>query len=183
MSRATCPDRERCGATGHYWNEKTWVRCPCLQLEINRRKLGAFYCDKPEAKSPLSPMTGQNLVIEGPLESIRKHGARALLDLLGRDQTFLIMDAYRLIEIYLEKDDEMTNQTPALDADLLIMLLAFGDPRNRMLPELVLQVINRRDMLQKPTWMVLGIDLEMVGSKYNQDLQDRLKKFQKVRAK
>ena len=53
-------------------------------------------------------------------------------------------DAYRLIEIFVEKDDELDTNAMAVDADLRVLLLGFGEPRNRYLPELAVQVLSRR---------------------------------------
>lgn len=181
--RDECEFRDRCGTTGHYLDNSEWVRCTCLQLELNKKNLGALYSDSPEKDSPLRDMLGSNLVIEGPLEKIRKHTSSGLLRLISAHKRFQILDSYRFLEIFLQKDTEFDNQQFAVDADLLVILLGFGDPRNKYLPELLLQVVSRRELLSKATWVVLGVTLSDVGLKYSSALMDRLGTYKRVLTK
>lgn len=184
--RETCEFRDRCGKSGHYLGEDgRWHRCRCLQLEISARTLGQFYCSNPRDKTQLSLMMekGENLLLEGPLVAIKPHMARVLLDLLERGTSFTVLDAYRFIEIFLEKDEEFDTTTESIMADLMVILLGFADPRNKYLPELLTQAIQRRLLLGKLTWVVLGIDRNLISTKYSVDLQDILAKFQRVTVK
>jgi len=182
--REKCDQRNKCGTTGHYRNEKgNWERCRCLTLEINERRLGQMFDLNPKEKTPLKSKTNLNLIIEGPLSTIRPHVAGALLHLVERKESFVIIDAYRLIEIFLEKDEEFSTSRPVVEAELLVMLLGFGDPRNSYLPDLILQVLNRRELTRKPTWVIMGIELSRVGQKYSQVLQDKISEFEKVGSK
>lgn len=181
--RENCEFRERCGQTGHYRDEKgNWHRCECLSLEIAGRRLGTFFCEKPLEKTPLTGLLAQgvNLLIEGPLSVIRLHVARVLLAMGDAGQTFTAMDAYRLIEIFLEKDAEFDTTYQSITGDLLIILLGFGDPKNRYLPELLVQAVQRRELLRKPTWVVLGIDKSQISTKYSVSLEQMLGQFKKV---
>lgn len=178
--RSRCDHKERCGASGHYRTKDGIVRCACLKLEMNERKLGAMFCENPSYKTSLIKKTETNLRIEGPLDTTRPHIAGALLDWLSRGHSFVTLDAYRLIEIFLEKDKEFSTTRPVVDAELLIILLGFGDPPNKYLPELLNQVLNRRQMTRKPTWVVMGVDMPRVGHKYNTELQDFLEGFERV---
>jgi len=181
--RESCFFKERCGDTGHLKMEDgSWTRCTCLQLELNQKKLGAMYTENPKIKTDLEKMKRDNTIIEGPLATIRKHVARVLLDMSERGESFLTMDAYRLIEIFLEKDEEFETTSGATDADLLVLLLGFGDPRNRYLPELILQTISRRELIREPTWIILGLPMGILSTKYGEQLAEKLKTFKTVRA-
>lgn len=126
--REKCEYKERCGRTGHYLTGKGYVRCECLQLEMNQRKLGQMFCENPKLETPLLGKTEKDCRIEGPLSLVRPHVAGALIHLTESRQSYVLMDAYRLIEIFLEKDEEFTTSRPAIEADLLVLLLGFGDP-------------------------------------------------------
>lgn len=181
--RETCSKRSQCGPTGHTFNPKTKAmdRCKCLELEILQRQLGAMYTPTLMEETPLSDMTGRDLLIEGPLASVRSHVAPCLLSLSKGGETWTTMDAYRLIEIYLRQDEEHESNYFAVETDLLILLVGFADPRNRMLPELILQVLNRRELLHKPTWVILGLPQETISTKYSTALADKLSTHKKVR--
>lgn len=179
--REKCDYKDRCGRTGHYLHEGNWVRCPCLLMEMNRRKLGQMFCENPKKSTPLSRKLESDLRIEGPIASVRPHVASALLGAMSQGLTTMSMDAYRLIDIFLEKDDELANSAPARDADLLVMMLGFGDPRNRYLPELVMQMINNRQLSMKPTWMIMGLPFNRVSHRYSQELADVLQHFEQVK--
>lgn len=181
--REKCEYKKRCGATGHFIENGQWTRCPCLILEMNKQKLAEMFCDNPRKDTPLTKKLDKNLRIEGPLTTVRPHVAGALLNLADRRESFMIMDAYRLIEIFLEKDEEFETSRPALEADMLVILLGFGDPRNRYLPELLVQALNRRELVQKPTWIVMGLDMGHVAHKYSSDLHDMIARFEKVTTK
>lgn len=178
--REKCDNKDRCGKTGHYLTKEGYVRCACLELEMNERKLGQMFCERPRTNTPLIGKRDQNLRIEGPLAQIRPHVAGALLEMSKARESFVIMDAYRLIEIFLEKDGEFSTTRPATEADLLVLLLGFSDPRNRYLPELIMQIMNRRDLTRKPTWVVMGVEVSTVSHKYSPELEEHLKTFEKI---
>lgn len=184
MNREICEYRERCGKSGHFLDAQgNWQRCKCLRLEIAARRLGQFYCESPAEKTQLTDLyiQGIDLLVEGPLTAIRPHVARVLLDLAEANKTFTTMDAYRLIEVFLEKDEEFDNTYQCISGDLTVILLGFGDPRNRYLPELLLQAISRRELLRRPTWIVLGLNKNMLSTKYSVDLAEKLGTFKKVK--
>jgi len=182
--RSKCDNRLRCGTNGHFVQaDGTWVRCPCLEVEIHKRKLGQMFCPDPRRDTPLIKQLDVNLRIEGPLTVVRPHIAGAIIHLAEQHKTCVVMDAYRLIEIFLEKDEEFENTRPTIDADMLVILLGFGDPRNKYLPELLVQALNRRALEQKPTWVVMGVELSQVSHKYSSELQTMLANFQKMGSK
>jgi len=178
-----CPDRELCGMTGHRLVDGRVVRCPCREEDERERILGPMYASDILDITRLSIKVESDIVIEGPLASIRRHVGRVLLDSKEAGKTWLTMDAYRLIEIFLGEDREYQNQHAAIDPDLLILLLGFADPPNKYLPELLLQALSRRELIHRPTWVVLGIDISQVTRKYNSVLAERLLTFDRVRIK
>lgn len=180
--RETCEFRERCGETGHFYDpaQKGFVRCQCLQLEINKSNLGVFFTDSPMPDTKLKLYQRQNLLIKGPLEQIRKQVAGVLLDLIAKRRTFHAFDSYRLMDIFLEKDEEYQNYSHFTDVDLAIILIGFGEIKNQRLPDCINQVITRRELLQKPTWIVLGITQAAVATKFNMELFDKVKTFKSV---
>lgn len=184
MSRMDrCADRASCGLTGHRLVEGIYVRCPCREEDERERVLGTMYAPDLVEVTELHGKGDNDIVIEGPLASIRRHVGRVLLDAKKRGNTWITIDAYRLIEIFLGEDKDYGAVHQAVDPDLLILLLGFADPRNKYLPELILQTLVRRELHRKPTWIIMGIPLNFVASKYNSALQDRLNTFDKVKIK
>lgn len=176
-----CSHFKRCGKSGHFQDESgDWVRCRCLMQRRWRKLLGPFYCDEPNYESPLVKSRGADLRIEGAMNVLRPHLAAAVLVQHSERKTSVSMDAYRLIEIFLEKDAELANVSAAVDPDLLIVMLGFADPPNRYLPELMMQTFVRRDMLMKPTWVVLGIEMGAVSRKYNEQVYTHLAHMKKA---
>lgn len=178
-----CPNADRCGRTGHYFREEVgMVRCECMELFLMKQTLGQFYCENPAKRTPLSKMVEKNIVTESPMATLRPHIARVILDAKKDGKSVQVIDAYRLIEIFLEKDDEFNTSMPIVEKDLLIILLGFGDPRNRYLPELLLQVLSRRELMFKPTWVILGESMNRLSSRYSVSISDKVQSFQKVEA-
>lgn len=180
MSREKCDHFARCGTSGHYQENGVWKRCPCLTKEIYKRQLGLMYDTQVRIPSPLAPMLEKDLRIEGTLREIRPYIAGALLELISKNKTFQVIDAYRLIEIFLEKDEEIATQTALVEKDLLVILLGFGDPPNKYLPELLNQVFARRELSSRPTWVIMGIELGSVATKYSEAVRSKISGFQKV---
>jgi len=184
MDRDNCSNKDVCGKTGHVRDQEgNWQRCQCLVGELEKRRLGPFYCSEPVVSTPLVTVTEKTCLLEGSLQSLRPHIAGAITFLESKGKTVRYMDAYRLIEIYLEKDPEFQTTAEGTEADLLIFLVGFGDPRNRYLPELLIQAIDRREVLDKPTWVLLGIPLTGIATKYSEQLFDKLSAMKPVRLK
>jgi len=178
--RATCEYKERCGSTGHYLTPQGMVRCPCMEAEMRKRILGPLFAEDIHPETKLEERRNSDLIIEGPLASIRRHVGRVALNMRAQGKTWLTLDAYRFLEIFLGEDREHTSQHDAIDPDLLILMLGFADPRNKYLPELLMQVLARREMLHRPTWIILNLPVEAVAAKYNSALGDRLCSIKKA---
>lgn len=179
-NRKDCEHYSRCGRTGHYFDGERWKRCECLIQERNRRMLGTMFTEDPVDHTKLTGRRKENLVLTGPLAQIRKHVARVLLDMVEEGKTWLTMDVYRLIEIFLDQDKELDTLAATIEKDLLILLVGFGDPKNKYLPELLLQATSRRELLGKPTWVILGIDHKQVAGRYGTDVSKKLDEYGRV---
>lgn len=180
--RRSCEHFERCGLTGHYFDRavQAIVRCPCLQREVEKQALGKLYCENPLKKSPLQEQLAENLVIDGPIALIKKHLYPTLLELQRAGGTFKYLDAYRLIEIFLEKDAEYETVSPITESDLLILLLGFGEIKNQRLPDCIQQVLERRGLDGLPTWVVLGVQRSQVSARYGTSVGAILEGFREV---
>lgn len=176
--RETC--QNPCAATGHTFENGVPKRCECLKLEISQRQLGPMYIPDPKPTTKLESAQHEDIVLQGPLNNVKRHVARVLLNRADRNQQWITMDAYRLIEIFLGQDSEFETQAAVTETDLLIMLLGFGDPRNKYLPELLLQTLNRRELLMKPTWIILGVPLDQLGIKYSSQVYERVSRMRKA---
>lgn len=180
-ARENCEFKDKCGTSGHFLLNGAYVRCKCLVMDMNRRKLGAMYSSNIDEQTVLKSFLDKDLRIEGPLASIREHVSACLLTMIVKNERFMVLDAYRFLEIYLQQDTEIQHQAEAVDPELLVILLGFADPRNKYLPELLLQVMNRRELIEKPTWVVMGIDLTSVATRYQStQLQEKIATFKKV---
>jgi hypothetical protein len=157
------------------------VRCECFVVQAERSKLGPFFCGNINRETALWEARAKNVILDGSLVQLRPHVAGVFLRLDHSRKTYISFDAYRLIEIFLSKDDEFETTTQLIDRDLAVILLGFADPPNRYLPELVMQAIARRDLMSLPTWVVLGIERSRVAGKYGAQLAAVLDSFQKVR--
>lgn len=175
-----CPHWKRCGLTGHYLEAGRMHRCTCLQQRLNKEILGVFHTPTPADTSQLITLRKSNVVIEGPLSVIRNHVAATLLVMVENGSTFVTFDAYKLVDIFLEKDEEIVNYSSLVEPDLAIVLLGFAEIANRRLPEMLLQVMSRRELRHKPTWVVLGIPLGQVGTRFGTSVSEKLAEFQKV---
>lgn len=182
--RDLCPKRDRCGTTGHYLDVTSgkYTRCECMEAEINKRSLGVFFTPNVKQNPALLKKAndGISILLEGPFNSIRPYMAGVFLYLKNQRKTTGVLDAYRLIEIYLEKDDELQNSSHFVEVDFLALLLGFGEVKNQRLPDLIMQVLVRRELIQKPTWVILGLPLPQVPIKYGSDLGEKLDSFQRV---
>lgn len=166
---------------GHLRTPKgEWIRCSCLLEDIYKRDLGVFATKEPELTTGLRSFTDTSLLIEGPMSRIRGHIAGVILDLKAKGGTFTSMDAYRLVDIFLDKDEEFQGSGAISGYDLFVMLLGFGEVKNQRLPDLIMQVLARRDLLQKPTWVILGLPLGQVSMRFSSEVHDSINRFKKV---
>lgn len=165
---------------GHLLVGGKWSRCDCLTKQIYKRDLGVFATDTPLKDSALVGLVGESLMIEGPLKNIRNHVAGAILNMKESGKTFTSTDAYRLVDIFLDKDTDFSNSSAISEFDLYVMLLGFGEVKNQRLPDLIMQVLARRDLLQKPTWVILGIPYGQVATRFTSEVHLAMRDYKKV---
>jgi len=106
-----------------------------------------------------------------------------LLEMQQKRETHRTFDAYQLVDVFFGKDDEMNNFSPLVDPDLSIILLGFTEIVNRILPDMLLQVMTRRDLRHKSTWIILGIPRGQVETRFGLAMARRLDDFAKVEVK
>lgn len=183
--RKNCEHFQRCGKDGHYITEvkgrKQIVRCACWELEQNQRDLGYFFCTDPFEDTDLKGLTDQNLILEGTLGDVRRHVAGAILHLLRENRSWGQIDAQRCVEIWLGEDEELKTTAQHEWKDLVILLLGFGELKNKELPSCILKLLDRRRLLQKPTWVHMDFDFGQTAVKYKSELlARRLGEFRRV---
>lgn len=177
--RLTC--KNECAKTGHIMTDEGVARCECLKIEINMRRLGTMFTPSIVKTTPLTNLVDEDAVLDGPLSVLRQHVGRVLIDRSENHERWVQIDAYRLIEIFLGQDEEFATQFSVTDTDLLLLMLGFGDPRNKYLPELLLQALSRRELLQKPTWIILGCALDSLSVKYSTEVHGRVARMRRVK--
>ena len=165
---------------GHIFDGKVWRRCKCVEERIYKHKLGVFATKTPKKLTKLSEFLGSFLVIEGSMGSIRPHVAGVLISMIDSGKTFAIVDAYSLVEIFLDKDESYSTLLDLVGLDLVIILMGFGDVKNQRLPELIMQLFARRELIQKPVWAVLGVTQEQLSAKYSDEVRVLIGKWKRV---
>lgn len=180
---------EFCEGQGHILENGAWVRCKCITEQACVQQLGIFYTPQRPKKTPLEQLVNENAILEGSLDSLRPHVGRAMLSLQEDGKRVTAFDCYRLAERYIDSlNSESGGESHIVQTegwDLVIMLIGFGEPRNKMLPELIMQLLGRRDVLRLPTWVILGpcVEIASVGMKYSSEVASRLADFKKVKMK
>lgn len=174
--RRRCEHFARCGKTGHYYDSEKegWVRCPCLEMDRNQERLGDLFCEDLFEKTTLRLALNYNLIIEGTLETVRRHVAGAVLLLMQRNQTWETIKSQRLAEIWLGKDSELATTATLGEVDLLVLFLGFAELPNKRLPECILELLDRRFLSRKPTWIHMNFDFAQLAHRYGEELARRL---------
>jgi hypothetical protein len=179
-----CEHYTRCGDTGHFVNEKKEVeRCPCMERKLNRIYLKEFDCADPNRKTPLGDEILNNALLTGTHEDVIWHTAGALLLLRDLELSWVSITSERLLEIWLDKDEDgLRTFVPLERADLVFLWLGWGDTLpNRCRPDAIDDLISRRARVQKPLWIYMNFDLAEAGKHFNSvALQRKLGEFPKV---
>lgn len=181
---------ERCSGTpGILWNGISYERCPCISRELRRATLGIFAVDKPALNSILLSRMNSNTLLDSPLDKVRPHVAAVILKASEKGINVQHSTCYRLFEKFVgsEVDGAEQHGRRIQDADLLILTLGVGEISVGKIPgiigECVQQVLDRREMEMRPTWVILGVDFNQVGTRYGADLERILRSFQRVTIK
>ena len=152
-------------------------------MQLNKNVLGVFHCKDPIIDKKFVSLRTKNILIEGHFSTIRRHMSGVLLEMQRRRETHRAFDAYQLVDVFFGKDDEMTNFAPLVDPDLSIILLGFTEIVNRILPDMILQVMTRRDLRHRSTWVILGIPKGQVETRFGLAMARRLDDFIPVEIK
>lgn len=84
--------------------------------------------------------------------------------------TYEYMDAYRLVEIYLDQDSQYKRVRDLEDLDLVVIVLGVSDLPNKMLAPLLIQLLKQRKMLGKPTWTFSSYSKDRLCQIHGSDL-------------
>ncbi len=172
---------EKCVKTGHRWDpKKGWVRCECLEQDRIDDRLGAFATDEVVEDTTLDDHREENLVIEGSVARLRPHIARVLLNLEAEGRDWEVVTSQRLAEIWL-RDEEVRTTAYLAPPDLVILLLGIGELKNKELPSLILELLQRRELAQKPTWAIFSFPVEQLSSRYNAEVKAAFGTFTRIR--
>ncbi len=145
--------------------------------------MGNMYTDEDVEDSPLVGLTHKSIVLTGPIKKMKAYCKPAIMDDIDKGKRVVSIDAYRLIDIQFEQDNQFEFLWQVQDADFLVMQLGFGDPKNKFLPDLLVNTFDRRDMNGLPTWVLLGINIEQVRTRYNEHVHERLSDYHPVEIK
>lgn len=165
---------------GHILVSGKWRRCLCMEKRI-ASTLGVFASEVIRRKTPLLSLRETNLLIEGSFVNLRPHISGVLVRMALEGSSFSIFDAYRLVDIYIEKDNEFENLGQLLEKNLVLLLLGFGDVKNQRLPELVHQFLVRRMLLSRPVWIILGIERANIIGRYSVEVDKEISNYKRVK--
>ena len=97
----------------------------------------------------------------------------------GVSRSYLYINAYELIEIYLQKSKTGCSSVFELDHDILIITFGFGEFSNQRQEELLVQTMENRKRLGKVTWFLTRKELKN-GDKTMMNLKDLLEGYKEV---
>jgi hypothetical protein len=80
------------------------------------------------------------------------------------------LDAYRLIDIYFEKDTDYETPRNLVQLDLLVLVLGLADVPNKLLPSLIVQALTLRRDAGRPTWVYAPYTRDRVNAVYGADV-------------
>lgn len=146
-----------CRGAKHVRNLKgNWVRCSCVKSQL----LSQFIKPKVSSGEDISvldmsqePRPLKDWLSIGDYVWFRRTVWRSLVAYEHTGLRYLYDDAYRLVEIYLGNDPEISRLRDLEDYDLVVIVLGLADLPNRMLAPLVVQLLTQRRMAARPTWL------------------------------
>lgn len=170
---------DRCDGSRHIKTERGWERCPCLQVVLDRIYI------KPQLRGgrerwpdglegePIYPL--QNLMLGGSWQMFQPFKDRVWRSLVAyrpRGLTYDYIDAFRLVDIAFEKDEEYKTLRGLSTPGLLIVILGMADIANKMLPSLMQQLYMLRFDAVRPTWTFAPFDQDRIAQMYGRDFAD-----------
>ena len=178
-----------------------WKRCDCLSEKIKDYHL--ISCGHLENAQPLKftfPTDEKKGYLGWDKQSWFfktdiKQGQRVLAYLFSQDvnKKYFFVTAYGLVEIYLSgKDKDGDYELPELTSkhktmedlipyDVIAVALGYGELPNKLLPSLVTQVFQMREIRSKPTILLTPWDSKRIDKEYgNGRLNDLVNGLVKV---
>lgn len=175
---ATC----RCGGTTrHYRDETGWHRCECMAAVVDRVYIkSAIRLGRdtyPPELDSRPPFPLKDLVVREPLSQLNAFKDmvwRSLADYRLSNLRYDYIDAFRVVDIFFEKDPEYQSIRDLAQLPLLVVVLGLGEVPNKMFPSLVSQLYFLRADAGKPTWTFLPHDNATVARVYGQQVLELL---------
>lgn len=168
------PDCPHCRGTKHVRTPKGWRRCECIQRSIDQfyisPKIRGTATELPERFKSFSPFPLEDFAVHGDYAQFCGQVWHSLLSYVSFDLHYQFIDAYRLVEIYLDQDVEFKKVRDLEPYDLVIVVIGISDLPNRMLPPLMCMLLQQRRMLGRPTWIYSSLKPSQFLDKYGRDL-------------
>lgn len=168
------------GQSGHLRREGKILRCQCIAKVVARKKLGPIFSESVPKANKLGSLVGVSLTIEGPLNEVKGYVTAAMMPLIVSGKTVLVVDIYQMLEVFLQQEDNIASNSEFVAPDILIVLVGFGDPPNKYLPNLLTQHLKRRFLHNRPTWLVLGVPREQLTSRYSAEVTEAIREFKAI---
>lgn len=170
-----CP---KCNGSKHVRRGRSWVRCECassitnsLYIKPNIRCGEGVY---PPELNKIKPLPLKDITISGDYHTFRQMVWRSLSLYEADDLLYDYMDAYRLVEIFLNQDNTYSRVRDLGDLGLVVVVLGVSDLPNRMLAPLLCQLLTQRKMEGHPTWVYTSKMGASLRSTYGNELTDLL---------
>jgi hypothetical protein len=174
---SVCP---KCRDSKHVRNHggHGWIRCDCAKAVSNllfiRPNIRCGEDVVPPELLKLPPLALQDITSNGDYHQFRRMVWRSLLSYEDRDLRYAYFDAYRLVEIYLDKDQEFSRVRDLEGFDLIVTAVGVSDLPNRMLAPLLCQLLTQRKMMGLPTWVYVAKTGGALRQAYGNELTDLL---------
>lgn len=154
-----------------------WTRCSCALYEIARGFI------KPKIRQGrLEPSIDvglwsfdyrQSAVAHTlPFELFTQIVWKSLLRVPNSELRYDFIEAYRLVEIYLQQDTTYDRVRDLEDLELLIICLGVSEPPNKMLGPLISQILTQRLNADLPTWVYCSGTLASIPERYGSEVKD-----------
>lgn len=168
-----CP---RCKGTRHFRTERGWARCDCVKrvlgaAYVKRSVMGndAAYPESYASKTPL-PLADQLSIGEQSYDDFRYSVWRSLEEYSERNLSYEFLDASRVIEIYFQRDGDYESLRDLVRLDLLVLVFGEFCGPNKLMPDLIGQVLDQRRRDGRPTWVFSALTRNRFASVYTADV-------------
>lgn len=138
-----CP---KCQGKKHRKEGLHWVRCECLKEIARKQYLGELY--------EYDPLPAEEWGVAVFFYGEQAKFKRALAGYLRLhwDMPYSVMDAHRLVEIFVGNDEDTKTIRSLHRYDLLVVLLDVGHVKNQRLDDLIKQAHDTRVWEGKKIW-------------------------------